>query len=140
MPNRMDRAQREQYLSQVRIGVLSVGRPGREPLTVPVWYDYRDGCVVFTSADGSKKNDLLRAAGRASLCVHNDSWPYSYVTVEGPVTVRERSPEDVEAMAVRYLGPEAGAEYARDIRWGGILAELTPERWLTVDYSGDAAG
>lgn len=137
MPQHMAREQREQYLSEVRIGVLSVGRPGREPLTVPIWYDFRAGAVVFTSAEGSKKNDLLRAAGRASLCVHNDSWPYSYVTVEGPVTLRERSAQDIEDMAIRYLGPQAGAEYARDVTWGGVLAELIPERWLTVDYSGD---
>ncbi len=135
MPNRMTREQREQYLSDIRIGVLSVGRPGREPLTIPVWYDYKDGAVVFTSADGSKKNDLLREAGRASLCVHNDSWPYSYVTVEGPVILRERSARDVEDMAIRYLGPEDGRVYASGIGWGGVLAELTPERWLTVDYS-----
>ena len=135
MPNRMTREQREQYLSDGRIGVLSGGRPGREPLTIPVWYDYKDGAVVFTSADGSKKNDLLRQAGRASLCVHNDSWPYSYVTVEGPVILRERSARDVEDMAIRYLGPEGGREYASGIGWGGVLAELTPERWLTVDYS-----
>jgi Pyridoxamine 5'-phosphate oxidase len=137
MSNRMTREQREHYLSEVRIGVLSVGRPDREPLTIPVWYDYKNGAVVFTSADGSKKNNLLREAGRASLCVHNDSWPYSYVTVEGPVTLRERSPRDVLEMAVRYLGTEAGHEYARGITWGGIVAELRPERWLTVDYSGD---
>src|SRR5450755_1730722 len=120
MSNRMSQEQRERYLSGVRIGVLSVGRPGREPLTIPVWYDYQDGSVLFTSAEGSKKNDLLREAGRASLCVHTDSWPYSYVTVEGPVSLRERSPQDVEDMAVRYLGPEAGREYARGIGWGGV--------------------
>jgi hypothetical protein len=137
MSNRMTREQREQYLSAVRIGVLSVGRPDREPLTIPVWYDYKNGAVIFTSADGSKKNNLLREAGRASLCVHNESWPYSYVTVEGPVTLRERSPRDVQDMAVRYLGAEAGREYAKGITWGGILVELTPERWLTVDYSSD---
>jgi nitroimidazol reductase NimA-like FMN-containing flavoprotein (pyridoxamine 5'-phosphate oxidase superfamily) len=135
MSNRMTQEQREQYLSAVRIGVLSVGRPGREPLTIPVWYDYKDGAVVFTSADGSKKNDLLREAGLASLCVHNESWPYSYVTVEGPVTLRERSAQDVEDMAIRYLGLKHGREYASSIGWGGVLAELTPERWLTVDYS-----
>jgi hypothetical protein len=139
MSNRMSQEQRERYLSGVRIGVLSVGRPGREPLTIPVWYDYQDGSVLFTSAEGSKKNDLLREAGRASLCVHTDSWPYSYVTVEGPVSLRERSPQDVEDMAVRYLGPEAGREYARGIGWGGVLATLTPERWLTVDYASTAA-
>jgi Pyridoxamine 5'-phosphate oxidase len=140
MSNRMTQEQREQYLSAVRIGVLSVGRTDREPLTIPVWYDYKDGVVVITSADGSKKNDLLRQAGRASLCVHNESWPYSYVTVEGPVTLRERSPQDVLDMAIRYLGDEAGREYAEGITWGGVLAELTPERWLTVDYSNDGQG
>jgi hypothetical protein len=132
----MTRLQREQYLSEVRIGVLSVDRQDRAPLTIPVWYDYRDGVVVFTSAEGAAKNELLRAAGRASLCVHNDSYPYSYVTVDGPVTLRDRSPQDVVDMAIRYLGPDAGRAYGNNVTWGGVLAELVPEHWLTVDYSG----
>lgn len=85
------------------------------------------------------KNYLLRAAGRASLCVHSDSEPYSYVTVEGPVTLTERTAADVESVAIRYLGPDAGRAYADEITWGVVLAVLTPEHWLSTDYGKDAA-
>lgn len=136
---RMTRQEREDFLTGVRIGVLSVAQPGRGPLAIPVWYDYSAGKVLITSAEGAVKNDLLLAAGRASLCVHNDTAPYSYVTVEGRVTLTRRSPEDVESMAIRYLGQVDGRAYAEGITWGGVLAVLTPEHWLSTDYSKDAA-
>ena len=136
---RMTRQEREDFLAAVRIGVLSVAQPGRGPLTIPVWYDYADGKVLITSAEGAVKNDLLSTAGRASLCVHNDTAPYSYVTVEGPVTLTQRSPADVESMAIRYLGHDGGRAYAKGITWGGVLAVLTPEHWLSTDYAKDAA-
>jgi hypothetical protein len=41
-------------------------------------------------------------------------------------------------MAVRYLGDQMAEMYlasTADERAGAVLVELTPERWLSVDYS-----
>jgi nitroimidazol reductase NimA-like FMN-containing flavoprotein (pyridoxamine 5'-phosphate oxidase superfamily) len=134
VPN-MTKSQREAYLAEVHIGVLSVGRTDKAPLTVPTWYTFRDGLIFFTSGGDARKTKLLREAGRASLCVHNDSRPYWYVTAEGPVRLLSRTNQDVEDMASRYLGAEAAREYAKKVTWEGVLVELTPEEWLTLDYS-----
>jgi hypothetical protein len=36
----MTRAEREAYLADLHVGVISIERAGSAPLTVPIWYDY----------------------------------------------------------------------------------------------------
>ena len=92
------------------------------------------------------KNDSARAmslrrAGRASLCVQDETIPYRYVTAEGPVEVEviggEVRPELVREMASRYLGDELGRQYADGYPpelEGGALVTLHPRRWRTEMY------
>jgi PPOX class probable F420-dependent enzyme len=136
---KMTEQEREQFLKDVRVGVLSVMEEGRGPLTVPVWYDYdhERGVWLVTDAD-SRKGKLLRAARRASLCAQDERPPYRYVSVEGPVEIttgdRER---DVRPLARRYLGAEGGDRYVEQTSGGDgetLLVTLRPARWLTVDY------
>lgn len=129
--------QREAFLADLHVGVLAIARDGKGPLALPIWYQY-DGTQVIVYMDGeSTKAKLLRRRGRATLTVQDERPPYRYVSVEGPVTVEPRSDGDgIEAMAVRYLGPEIGAQYAaaNPSNSSSVTARLTPERWLTVDY------
>jgi len=137
----MTTAEREEFLAETRIGILGVGHPGHGPLTVPVWYHYTPGGVVrVVTGTGSEKARLLRAAGRMSLCAQTETAPYRYVFVEGPVRLGEPDHErDVRAMALRYLGDQMGEMYlqmtAEDrARDPGVLVEMRPERWRSVDY------
>jgi len=137
----MTKAEREAFLAETRVGMLSVEEPGRGPLTVPVWYQYEpDGVVrVVTGAD-SLKGRLLRAAGRMSLCVQTETAPYQYVSVEGPITFAQPDDaRDVRAMAIRYLGEQMGELYLQmtaeeRASSPSVLVELRPERWRSVDY------
>ena len=58
----MSRAEREQFLAQPHVGVVSVMENGA-PLTVPVWYGYQPGrpVVVITGRE-SRKVQAVRAA------------------------------------------------------------------------------
>ena len=138
----MDRAAREAFLAATRIGVVSIAEPGRGPLTVPVWYRYAPGGDLrFVTGETSRKGRLLRDADRISLCVQTETAPYSYVSVEGPVTIGAVDYErDVREMALRYLGDALGAAYLELTHPGGsvsgtMLVTLRPERWFSVDYS-----
>ncbi len=143
MSYRMSQVEREHFLAEVRVGVLSVTEEGRAPLTVPVWYGYTPGGeVAVWTGKGSRKAALLQHAGRFSLCVQNEQTPYRYVSVEGPIVTVE--PVDLERdarpIARRYLGAEAGDAYvagtAESIASGqDIVFRMRPERWLTADYS-----
>jgi len=39
----MTKQEREAFLADVHVGVISIPEPGRGPLTVPVWYAYDRG-------------------------------------------------------------------------------------------------
>ena len=134
----MTRAEREQFLAGVHVGVLSVASvDGGGPLAVPVWYSYQPGGTVdVITGDSTRKAAAIRAAGRLSLCAQDEQPPYKYVTVEGPVTIEEASHDERLDLARRYLGPAGGDAYVLEVPTGGqIVFRMTPEHWLTVDYS-----
>jgi hypothetical protein len=135
---KMTQDEKEAYLSEVRIGVLAINDAGSGPLTAPLWYDYRPGGEIFmiVAAD-SRKGKLLAVGQRVSLVVQCEALPYSYVSVEGPVTsVSPVTFDELLSMAYRYLGEKQGRQYAQA---AGIEKEIgvrvRPERWLAVDYA-----
>ena len=132
MPRRMTDAERDEYLAGANLAVLSIAWDGRGPLAIPIWFEHVDGTLRFVSAADSLKTRLIDKAGRASLCVHDNSRPYWYLTAEGPVTFRSRTHEDAKRISARYLGSqEAGQQYADGVTWAGVLGTLTPDTWLT---------
>ncbi len=141
MSTRMTDPEREAFLADVHVGVISVADEGRAPLTVPIWYSYQPGRDVRVITDlDSRKGRLLEKARRFSLCVQSETPPYKYVSVEGPVVDLRASDleRDVRPMAHRYLGREGGDRYvesSRDASGESVVVVMRPERWLTVDYS-----
>src|SRR5262249_7612843 len=83
---RMSTGERESFLSDVRVGVVSIADGPRGPLTVPVWYGYeRGGEVWFVTGRDSRKGKRLLLVDRISLCVQTETPPYKYLSVEGPI-------------------------------------------------------
>ena len=135
----MTRAEREAYLADLHVGVISIERSGCAPLAVPIWYDYDPevGVWLLTGGD-SEKGRALALAGRFALCAQSEAPPnYKYVSVEGPIrSVRPaRREEDTRPMARRYLGRELGDRYVESLDNAGNVYTMQPERWRTVDYS-----
>lgn len=138
MTTRMTQAEREEFLAGLHVGVLGVAEgDGRGPLIVPVWYSYRPGGPVSVSTGrDSRKHRAVVAAGRLSLCAQDEQPPYKYVTVEGPVVIEEISLEERRELARRYLGQEQGDAYIDSIPDSDeVVLRMTPDRWLTVDFS-----
>jgi nitroimidazol reductase NimA-like FMN-containing flavoprotein (pyridoxamine 5'-phosphate oxidase superfamily) len=135
----MSAAEREEFLAGVRVGVLSAaaGTAG-QTLAVPVWYSYQPGglLTVLTSRR-SRKAAAIRAVGRLGLCVQDDSPPYRYVSVEGPVVSEEElDPAERLAMARRYLGTPGGDRYIADNPdpdHENVAFRMRPEHWLSQD-------
>ena len=143
MTTRMTDAERDAFLADVHVGVLSMNEPDRGPLTAPIWYAYEPGGeVILMTGPNSRKGRLLAVGTRVSLCAQTEAPPYAYVTVEGPVTAIEPPDADVDMrpMAIRYLGPELGAQYAAAMALAeddSVMVRIRPEHWLTVDYAKD---
>ncbi|MEM9562338.1 MAG: pyridoxamine 5'-phosphate oxidase family protein [Actinomycetota bacterium] len=134
----MTTSEREAFLAAVHVGVLSVARKEKAPLTVPIWYRYEPGGELSILIDpDSLKARLLARAGRFSLCVQTEVVPYRYVSVEGPIVeTRQVDREaDVRTMARRYLGKELGDQYVEDgDDESMICVSMRPETWYSVDY------
>ena len=80
---------------------------------------------------------MIRGAGRFGPCVRDDSPPYCYVRVEGPV-VSEEELDPVERLAVarRYLGSAGGDRYVAgrpDPERENVAFRVCPEYWVGQD-------
>jgi nitroimidazol reductase NimA-like FMN-containing flavoprotein (pyridoxamine 5'-phosphate oxidase superfamily) len=146
MTRRMTEVERQDFLAEPHVGVLSVASDDeRPPLTVPVWYGYEPGGNVtfFTGTQGQKarKTKLIEKAGVLSLSVQREEFPYRYVTVEGTVVRIARPPltERMLAIARRYLPEEAARRFVEaELAHPGselVLFEVRPDRWLTADFA-----
>ena len=136
----MTKQERERFLADLHVGIISIPEEGRGPLTVPIWYSYEPGGELrVVTGRTSRKAQLLQRAGRFSLCAQTETLPYKYVSVEGPVVAIE--PADLERdrrpLARRYLGAELGDQYIESTRdlVANVLVRMRPERWHTVDYA-----
>ena len=149
MPRPLTEHERQDFLAEPRVGVLSVASDDdRPPLTVPIWYGYRPGGNIsfFTGTMGRKarKSRLIRKAGVLSLAVQRPELPYKYVTVEGTVVGTDRPPsaEQMLAIARRYLPEEAAQQFVTaELEHPGpelVLFTVRPDRWLTFDFSDEA--
>lgn len=143
MSLKMTKTEREEFLADVHVGVISIAEEGRGPLTAPVWYGYEPGGELWIVTErSSRKGRLLSQVERFSICAQSEQLPYKYVSVEGPVTSISPSQleRDERPLAHRYLGPELGDRYIEatggaDGRADNVLIKMRPERWLTTDYS-----
>ena len=59
---KMSLAEREAFLADIHVGVVSIGREDKAPLTVPIWYEYEPGGKVWMITGTSS----LKAAALAS--------------------------------------------------------------------------
>ena len=143
MDTRMSVEERQAFLAETRVGIISIPEDGRGPLTVPVWYNYQPGGEVCVwTGPNTRKGKLLLMVKRISFCVQDPTPPnYKYVSIEGTFTTQPVDLEqDIHPMALRYYGAVNGERMFNDIRQGDgwkkdILVCIQPDRWLTVDYS-----
>jgi len=133
--------ERQEFLSDKHVGVLSVAADGRPPASVPIWYDYTPGgdIRIMTGAS-TRKARLIERAGAVTLAVQREEVPYQYVVVEGTVVGTTRpAPADVqESIAIRYLGEEGGRAFVRSMEGvDEVMFTIRPDRWLSADFTGD---
>ncbi|GAA2251042.1 MULTISPECIES: pyridoxamine 5'-phosphate oxidase family protein [Kitasatospora] len=134
---------REKFLAGLHVGILGVDDPrnGGGPLLVPLWYSYRPGgLVTIQTGRETQKARLIRGAGRFSLCAQDETAPYRYVSVEGPVVAVEDPlpPAEREELARRYLDPDTAEAYLAANQGqlaDDVLIRMRPRRWRTADFA-----
>jgi nitroimidazol reductase NimA-like FMN-containing flavoprotein (pyridoxamine 5'-phosphate oxidase superfamily) len=139
--NAFSETERQEFLAAKHVGVLSVAAHDRPPASVPIWYDYvPGGNIRINTGASSRKAKLVERAGAVTLVVQHEEPPYQYVVVEGTVVdITTPTPVEVrEAIAIRYLGEEAGRAFVHSLEGPeGVLFTISPDRWITADFSGE---
>jgi PPOX class probable F420-dependent enzyme len=115
-----------------RTGKLATTRRDGRPHVVPIWFVIDGDDLVFNTGAESVKGRSLARTGWGSICVDDDSPPYSFVTVSGPVTIST----DLEEMlpfairiGARYMGEELGEQFGRrNSVEGELLVRLHAEQ------------
>ena len=148
MPRALTKAEREQFLAELHVGVVTLADGERGPLACPVWYTYSSGGVVaFCTKKDARKAKVLRIAARVSFLVQVEGdigkgvLP-KYVAIEGPVVKLETADidRDLRPIMHRYLGAEIGDGYLEATRGdsaeGELVVHIQPERWRSRDFGG----
>jgi PPOX class probable F420-dependent enzyme len=102
------------FLEAPRFGVLATINPDGSPQQTVIWYLLRGDEVLMNTKRGRQKDRNLAHDDRASLCVEDD---YRYVAINGTIALDDdprAGQRDIEALAVRYHGPERAAAMMRD--------------------------
>ena len=73
----MSKAERETFLADAHIGVLSISDGDRGPLSTPIWYLYEPGGNLRVSfGPNSRKAKLVSGGTRVSLVVQTETAPW----------------------------------------------------------------
>jgi len=119
-----------------RTGHLATTRKDGRPHVAPIWFVMDGDDIVFTTWHDSVKGKNLQRNGYATLSVDNPSPPYSFVVLEGRVTMDpdpEASRHWAGIMGARYMGNDRAKEFGQQ---NGIEGEwvcrLTPANWTGV--------
>ena len=127
--------QREAFLREANVAVLSTVDARGRPHAAPVWYLYCDGVFRISTGDGSQKHRNIRANPNISLVIDQRALPYYAVMVQGTADIGLAfSDEDSLRLAVRYLGENLGARYAqRTDAESSVSLTIRPRKVLVYD-------
>lgn len=113
------------FLSEgTRTGKLGYTASDGRPLVAPVWFVIDGDALAFNTGKDTAKGRALARDPRAVICVDDQRPPYSFVQVQGTVTISE-DPADLVDIATRagarYMGADRADEYGRR---NGVPGEL----------------
>jgi PPOX class probable F420-dependent enzyme len=122
----MTDAQRDAFLAQPRIAILStVDREGA-PVAVPIWFEWDGARARLFTGRSSPKVRRLRSDPRVCLTVAEPAErTEAYVIIEGTAELEEGGWALAQRLAPRYY--DAGRAERALAEWGS-----TPDRWIEI--------
>lgn len=127
-----DPAVRDFLNAGTRTGKVAWVASDGAPHVAPIWFVLDGHDIVFNTGADTGKGKALSREGRASLVVDEEAPPYSFVKVDGTVTMSDEL-DDVRRFATliggRYMGADRAEEFgARNGVPGELLVRLHPVR------------
>ncbi len=102
------------------------------PHVAPIWFVIDGDDIVFNTGADTGKGRALAREGRASLVVDDQVPPYSFVKIDGSITLHDDL-DEVRRLATiiggRYMGSDRGEEYGeRNGVPGELIVRLHPSK------------
>ncbi|MEA2000660.1 MAG: PPOX class F420-dependent oxidoreductase [Actinomycetota bacterium] len=121
---------------KTRTGKLAVVRKDGRPLVTPIWFALDGDDIVFMTFESSGKGLAVRRDPRVAMVVDEEVPPYSFVLVEGTVSISEDPIELLHWATVigrRYMGADRADEYGkRNAVPGELLVRIHPTRIVAM--------
>lgn len=123
-----------EFLMGKNFGKLATVQKDGSPHVTSVWYMLDGGkLIVNTTTERVKYRNIVRDP-RVAFLIDNE---YTWVLISGKARIaKERDGmKDIETLAIRYTGEEAGRKAARDRYWKQHRAsiEIIPEKIMVSD-------
>lgn len=123
---------RDFLLHGTRTGKVAWVAKNGAPHVVPIWFTIDGEDIVFNTDAGSGKGKAFAREGRASFVVDDGEPPFSYVKIDGDITLSD----DLDAVrrfatiiGGRYMGADRAEEFgSRNGVDGELLVRLRPTK------------
>ena len=127
---------REAFLQEANVAVLSTVDARGRPHAAPVWYLYEDGVFIVSTDRGSRKHKNIAANPNICLTIDKRDLPYFAVMAHGRAEIGPMfSPEERLWLAIRYLGDRRGHAYVEHTKSeDSITVRLRPDK--VIEYHG----
>jgi PPOX class probable F420-dependent enzyme len=123
-------------------GKLATVRKDGGSHVVPIWFVLdnenskrrsRVGNIIFTTDSTSAKANNIRRNNRVSICIDDQTRPFSFVTIFGTAKIHTYKQKDVlkraTKIAERYMGKKNAEAYGRrNSGEGAVLVQIKPTR------------
>ena len=123
-------------------GKLATVRNDRSSHVVPIWFVLdnenskrrrRIGDIIFTTDSTSAKANNIRRDNRVSICIDDQTRPFSFITIFGTAKIHTYKQKEVlkwaTKIAERYMGKKNAEAYGRrNSGEGAVLVRIKPTR------------
>jgi len=131
----MTPAERRAFLAHgTRTGKLATSRHDGQPHAAPVWFVLDGDDLIFMTWHTSVKGKAIQRDARVALVVDDETFPYSFVLVEGTATVT-RDPRSrclwARRIASRYVPADRVDAYTeRNAAEGELVVRINGQHWV----------
>jgi PPOX class probable F420-dependent enzyme len=121
-------------------GKLATVKKDGSPHVVPIWFvlDYQNDKdtsenIYFTTFSGSVKAENIQRDNRISICIDDQTPPFSFVAIYGTAKLYPYKQKEVlkwaTRIAQRYVGKKDSKAYGkRNSGEGAILVQIKPKK------------
>jgi PPOX class probable F420-dependent enzyme len=137
----MSKAEIGKFLMQGTFtGKLATVKKDGSSHVVPIWFVLDNennrgkvGNIIFTTGDKSVKANNIQRDNRVSICVDDQTPPFSFVTIFGTAKIHSYKQKEVlkwaTKIAERYMGKKNAEAYGRrNSEEGLVLVGIKPKR------------